>query len=257
MAIYRTESISILRTPFRETSQVVHLLTPRMGRLAVMIKGAYREKNRYQGNEDLLVLSRVTLSRRSSRSLDLLREREVLDVFPGLRNDLRRFAAASLVLETLRASIPAGHQVRGIYPLFKDTLYALCRDVAETDIILFTYLCAFLKIIGFEPVLSRCTGCGRIPGENVKLFVSPRRGGVICRKCRSDMNEGLTISSQAAAVLQRGPVVSDEAGGSGGLAVPGRVREEIWSLFESFVPYFLEKKINSLAFARQFAGGAA
>ena len=255
MAVYRTESICIFRTPFRETSQVVHLLTPRMGRLAVLVKGAFRGKNRYQGNEDLLVLSKVVLSRRGSRGLDLLREREVLDVFPGLRQDLRRFSASSLILETLRASIPAGHHVQGIYPLFKDTLYALQNDVADTDIILFTYLGAFLKIIGFEPVLSRCTCCGRVPGDKAKLYVNPRKGGVVCRVCRSDKNDGLTLSSRAATLLERIPALdpgcSDEA------HLPLQSRQEIWSFFEAFVPYFLEKKINSLAFARQCTGGAA
>ena len=56
MARHVTEAICIYRNPYGDTSQIVHWLTRDLGREAALIRGAFREKNRYQGNEDLLDL---------------------------------------------------------------------------------------------------------------------------------------------------------------------------------------------------------
>jgi len=250
VAIHTTESICILVSPFGETSQIAHWITPRLGRVAGLIKGAFREKNRFEGNEDLLDMSRITLSTGKGGGLALLRERKLITSYPGLKARLDRFSGACLVLETIRAGIPEGERLPGLFTLLGKTLSALEHCGGERDIILFTYLGGVLKMMGFQPTLSCCTVCGRVPKGQAMLFVDPGRGGVVCRNCRSGMGQGTTISTDAAWVIERTPTVD-----------PMKVREdrfdeavkaELWSFFEVFLTYFLEKELKSFAFARGF-----
>jgi DNA repair protein RecO (recombination protein O) len=248
VARYVTEAICISRAPFGETSQVVHWLTRDLGREACLIRGAYRAKNRYHGNEDLLNLSRVTLSTRKGGALALLQERKLLETFPGLRQRLDRFAAGALVVEIVRWSTPVGQKAPELFNLVKDTLYALDRCGRERDIILFTFLGGMLKMTGFEPVLTSCTACSRVPAQGARLYVSPRHGGIVCRNCRSDMKQGVTISAEAARLILAAPQVSPTA--IVGFELSESMSTELWAFFELFLTYFLEKELKALAFAR-------
>lgn len=249
MARHVTEAICIYRNPYGDTSQIVHWLTRDLGREAALIRGAFREKNRYQGNEDLLDLSLVTFSTRKAGGLALLHERRLIESFPGLRQRLDLFAAGFLVAEVLRWSLPIGQKTPGLFKLVKDTLYALSSGGRERDIILFTFLGGMLKMLGLEPVLSCCTACGRTPAQGARLFVSPRHGGIVCRNCRSDMKTGIAISAEAARLIQATPKVSP-------LSIEGErlaktLNNELWSFFELFVTYFLEREMKSFVFARE------
>jgi DNA repair protein RecO (recombination protein O) len=249
VAVHVTDAICIFRTPFGETSQIAHWITPGQGRVACLLKGAFNEKNSYHGNEDLPSLSKVVFSARRGRGLALLRERKLIDHFPGLRRSLRRFSAASLVLESVRWGVQEGQVVPGLFPLLAKTFKALDRCGPECDIILFTFLGGFLKMIGFQPVLKGCVLCGREPVEGTPLFVTPRHGGVVCRNCRSDMRQGVIVSMDAARFVQAAPRMDPLA--VEGIRCSEAVGKELWSFFEVFMTYFLEREFKSFAFARR------
>ncbi len=249
VATHTTEAICISRSPFRETSQVAHWITRDFGRIACLAKGAYRDKNRFEGNEDILTLSRITFFLRPGQGLGLLRERRLIDYFYGLRKDLGRLSAGYLLLEVVRRSIQEGQKIEYLFDLLKQILSALSGCEGTADIILFTFLGRFLRMIGFEPVLSRCTTCDRDAAEANLLYIDPGQGGVVCRNCRSDMRQGVVISSEAAAVIE-------SAAHAKRMAVPDRtlaqgVSRELWAFFEFFLTYVLERKLDTFDFARE------
>ena len=72
-----TESATglILRTrPLTETSLIVHWLTPDIGRLATVAKGARRAKSPFLGKLDLFYLADFSFSRSRRSDLHTLRE---------------------------------------------------------------------------------------------------------------------------------------------------------------------------------------
>ena len=104
---------------------------------------------------------------------------------------------------------------------------------------------------GFKPELSCCTGCGRRPDGRARLYVEPAAGGVLCRHCRNGIGAGVTLSHPAVGLVRRAcgddPAAFPEA-------KPSReAAGEVWSFFDLFVPFFLERGIASLAFARELA----
>ena len=65
----------VLRTrPLTETSLIVHWLTPGLGRLATVAKGARRPKSPFRGKLDLFYLADFSFSRSRRSELHTLRE---------------------------------------------------------------------------------------------------------------------------------------------------------------------------------------
>jgi len=248
---YLTETICIFKSSFGETSQVVHWITPKLGRVACLVKGAYRAKNGYHGNEDLLNVSWVAFYRRRAGDLAVLRERRLVEHFAGLRHNSSRFAAALLVLETIRWSVQEGQHISGFYDLVKNTLLALERCGDERDMILFVYLGGLLRLIGFQPVLSSCVECGRVPEEGRKLFVSPRYGGIVCRHCRPHMQRGVVISATAGRLVRKTPHLDPLE--MQGIELSETLRNELWTFFSLFLTHYLERELKSIALLREDA----
>ena len=250
MARSTTLGISIQRTPFSETSQIVHFLTKDWGRIVCIAKGAFRDKNSYQGNIDLLSLNRITVSKRKGGSMALLSQRNLMNHFPGIRSNMKRFACAALMGELLRKGIQEGQKIPGVFQLALSVLDALDRGEVSADLILISLQAALLKMLGYEPVLDRCVECQSIPAPGNILTAFPGRGGVICQRCRDGETARITLSYETSRLIiessygrvPRPPQSPVSAG----------ILREAWDFFELFFQYFLEKRINSYAFIRSW-----
>lgn len=101
----------ILRVwPLTETSLIVHWLTPELGRLATVAKGALRSKSPFRGKLDLFYLADFSFTRSRRSELHTLREVSLRETHSALREDLGRLRqaayAASLVEQTTEKETP-------------------------------------------------------------------------------------------------------------------------------------------------------
>src|SRR5512146_636153 len=79
----------VLRTrPLTETSLIVHWLTPGLGRLATIAKGARRPKSPFRGKLDLYFKADITWLRSRSSDLHTLGEVSVMENREALRHNL-------------------------------------------------------------------------------------------------------------------------------------------------------------------------
>src|SRR6267142_5763160 len=86
----------ILRTrPLTETSLIVHWLTPDLGRLATVAKGARRPKSPFRGKLDLFYEADFSFARSRKSELHTLREVVLRETHAQLREDLRWIQQAS------------------------------------------------------------------------------------------------------------------------------------------------------------------
>ncbi len=79
----------ILRTrPLTETSLIVHWLTPELGRVATVAKGARRPKSPFRGKLDLFYLADFSFARSRRSELHTLREVSLRETHRALRREL-------------------------------------------------------------------------------------------------------------------------------------------------------------------------
>src|SRR5512137_1196935 len=84
----RTEGVILRTRPLTETSLIVQWLTPSLGRLATVAKGARRAKSPFRGKLDLFYLADFSFSRSRRSELHTLREVGLRETNSGLREDL-------------------------------------------------------------------------------------------------------------------------------------------------------------------------
>lgn len=134
----------VLRTrPLTETSLIVHWITPDLGRIATVAKGARRPKSPFRGKLDLFYLADFSFQRSRRSELHTLREVGLRGTHPRLREDyarLRQAAYGALLVEQMTETetpLPVP------YTLLAELVDSLDADAARPQ-----YLLAFeLKLL--------------------------------------------------------------------------------------------------------------
>jgi DNA repair protein RecO (recombination protein O) len=91
----RATGLIVRLRPLTETSLIAHWLTPDLGRLATVAKGARRPKSPFRGKLDLFHLADFSFVRSRRSELHALREAELRQTHPTLRRDLASLEQAS------------------------------------------------------------------------------------------------------------------------------------------------------------------
>jgi DNA repair protein RecO (recombination protein O) len=145
----------VVRTrPLTETSLIVHWLTPGLGRLATLAKGAQRPKSPFRGKLDLFYLADFSFRRSRASDLHTLSEVSLRDTHSALRRDLGRLRqaayCAALVEETTERETPL--------PFVFDLMLCLLRHVcgrAPEPHTIFAFELKLLDNLGMKPDLAQ------------------------------------------------------------------------------------------------------
>jgi len=143
----------ILRVhPLTDTSLIVNWLTPEMGRVATVAKGARRLKSPFHGKLDLYYLAEFSFARSRRSELHTLREVTLLADHPALRREYGHLQQAAYCASLIESATETES------PL--PTLYALMLEVIErlpqrppTPLMVFAFELQFLMTMGLMPEL--------------------------------------------------------------------------------------------------------
>lgn len=194
-----TQAIAVQRFAFGESSQVVHLLTAALGRVVALARGAFRDKNGYEGPFDLLVRGRVVLALVHGRELAHVVSRRVETAYPALRRDLRRHGAARHVLDRVLHFEPVGGG-GGAFELVDRALLALeSVPLARIPLLLLAFDLRLADAHGLLPGVEQCVRCGS--PRRLARFVAAD-GGVVCAACLVRREEGVPIDRACAELVR-------------------------------------------------------
>ena len=122
----------ILRTRrLTETSLIIHWLTPNLGRLATVAKGALRPKSPFRGKLDLFFLADFSFLRSRRSELHTLREVSIRETYPAIRRELGRVQQASYAAALVEQVTETETPLPEIFELVQEFLSVLGqrRDV--------------------------------------------------------------------------------------------------------------------------------
>jgi DNA repair protein RecO (recombination protein O) len=141
----------VVRTrPLTETSLIVHWLTPGLGRLATVAKGARRPKSPFRGKLDLFYLADFSFSRSRRSDLHTLREVSVRETHSRLREDLGLLQQASYCA----ALIERATETETPLPAVFDLMFGLLQHLIAQPPLPQTVLAFELKLLaelGLKP----------------------------------------------------------------------------------------------------------
>jgi DNA repair protein RecO (recombination protein O) len=150
-----TASGVVLRTrPLAETSLIVHWLTPDLGRLATVAKGARRPKSLFRGKLDLFYLADFSFTRSRRSELHALREVGLRETHPALRQQLGYLEQASYCAALIEQTTETETPLPGMYELMTGFLVTLTKHQPQPQV-LFAFELKLLHELGMNPDLQR------------------------------------------------------------------------------------------------------
>src|SRR5581483_4463327 len=124
----RTTGVVLRTRPLTETSLIVQWLTPDLGRVATVAKGARRMKSPFRGKVDLFYFADFSFNRSQRSELHTLREVSVTDTQPNLRHDLGYVEQAAYCAALIEQSTEQETPLPQLHETYTQLLSALPRQ---------------------------------------------------------------------------------------------------------------------------------
>jgi len=171
----------VFRTwPLTETSLIVRWLTPSVGRLATVAKGARRLKSPFRGKLDLFYWADFSFSRSRRSELHTLREVTLHETYSSLRHNLELLRQASWCAALIERTTETETPLPRVFDLMLDLLRHLSSHPAEPHTVLAFELKLLLEL-GLMPDLA---GSKLSPGACQLVNVLTRDGWPLIAQLR-------------------------------------------------------------------------
>ncbi len=177
MPLFKTEALVLAARPLGDTEKIVTLLTPKLGVIRAVAKGARRPKSRLAGGTAAYRVIEALIYRKEGRELDFLSEAHVLSSASRIGSDWRLFLHAGTLAEV---ALAAGENC---YQLLRTALELLEGGVDPRPVTLFFFK-GLMRAQGLWPDFSRCAACEDDLGGGAAVDVAG--GRVFCRRHRRE-----------------------------------------------------------------------
>ena len=152
----RTTGLILRTRPLTETSLIVQWLTPDLGRVSTVAKGARRPKSPFLGKLDLFYLAEFSFHPSRRSDLHTLREVRVLEYHRELRIEMGYLQQASYFAQLLEQTTEANTPLPGLFELVAEVIRGLPGAPPDPATV-YAFELRLLTELGFDPEYSEST----------------------------------------------------------------------------------------------------
>ena len=242
MPLRKVNGIVLQVKDFGESDRIVTLFTLELGRIRGIAKSAKRSRKRFGGCLNQFSLLSTILFEKESAGLCRIDHCDLVRGFTGLSADLSKILHGSYMLELANRLIPERDPNEDGFHLLCAALDKLEREDAD-ERLLRIFEVRLARILGYEPRLTSCTGCGRqVRGDGFAF--SLEKGGTVCRDCAGSPDDLIPVSAGTLHLLERSMTMSFETVSR--LVFPRRSLDECRSILPGFLQYHSRQEFRSL-----------
>ncbi|MBN1408839.1 MAG: DNA repair protein RecO [Calditrichaceae bacterium] len=185
--LLKSDALVLDSIRWKDSSKIITLFSREYGIIKVIARGVFRNKSAFAGKLESLNRVEIVINSRSSRSLQILTEADVIDSYNAIRPDMQRLPYALAILELVRQTIRESHSDTIFYDFIIVLLDAM--KTSQTPAIMFIYfLLKLVSFLGFRPNIDECQVCDKKPSSDIAYF-SLEKGTLFCEECA----EGATM----------------------------------------------------------------
>ncbi len=247
MPALSSEAIILQSKPTGESDLVVDFLSPALGRLKGIAKGAKKSKKRFIHCLEPLSRSRLELFEKPSQVWIRIDSGELIDPFKEIRGDFRKWGLAAFACELIQELVPVSDSCPQIYGLLRDTLEILDREKGEPEIGALFQL-KLLQLAGYGLSFESCQACGKGGADMPQAVFLPGPGRLQCRQCTNGQG-GIPLSPGALQSLRQANRM--ELRRAVRLRFTAGTRAEIDTLLKKFRFQVLGRELGSARVLRQ------
>ena len=243
---YRTRAVILRRRNYGDADRILTVFTPRFGKRILIAKGSRKTTSRKAGHLELF--NHVNLLVAQARTWDIITESVTVESFLQLRGDLGAISRAAYVCELVDAFTAEDDDYEPVWELLLLGLRNLdsCPDLeAETDLLLRWFELQLLRLMGFQPELFACLGCGEDlqPLDN---FLHLNAGGVFCPECGRTMQGAELVNVSTLRVLRH--LARNQWEALRGLRIGPATIQAVESVLQRYLVVILERRLKSTDF---------
>ncbi len=239
--------IVLRETETKETDKILTVLTPQLGRIPVIARGARRKNSRLAASSQLLAYSEMTVFQRGNWYF--LDDASTLQLFDGVRRDLVLLSLASYLSELTESLSEEGEDATEIVPLLLNALYALGTLGKDPRQVKAAFELRLLALSGFEPLADGCAVCGCPVPEAPMLDVV--HGVVHCARCKEPGGLSLPLTQGVLAAMQH--ILNGPPKRLYSFALPKQELDLLCHAAEAFVAAQLERSFKTLNYYKAVA----
>ncbi|WP_240194732.1 DNA repair protein RecO [Desulfobulbus rhabdoformis] len=188
---------------YGEADKLVTLYTQDRGRITCIAKGAYKSKQRFVNKlEPYSHLCLFYQTPRTPSGLFFLQEAELLQSHLPLRQDSRRYLAASHFSELILKFTQEQDPEPALYQLLAWTLAQLSQASVPLKISAFSQV-HLLSVLGYQPNLQTCGRCHQPVTPPSTYLLLPGNGTLLCSNCDAQASLTMRLSVQTIRTLDR------------------------------------------------------
>jgi len=176
--IVKTKGIVLAETNFSEADKMLTVLTPDLGKISCVAKGARRLQNKLMPTSQVFAFSDMILYRGKGDSY-YINSAELIEPFYSLRVDYDKLESAMTCLKFIKKNVQENQASIPMLKLLLNTIYLLSTGEKNSELVKEVYQLKATCLLGYSPLISSCVDCG---DDNTSGF-SIKRNGMVCKKC--------------------------------------------------------------------------
>lgn len=193
-----TSGLVLRETETKETDKILTVLTPDMGKISLIARGARRRNSPLAAGCQLLAYSELTIYQRGAWRY--VSEASTIELFDGVRRDFELLSLASYFAELTESVSGEDQPVPEILSLLLNALYALSTLKKDPLLVKPVFELRLMALSGFEPLADGCAVCGKTEPERPMLDVV--QGVVHCAGCKQPGGLSLPLTRGSLAALR-------------------------------------------------------
>ena len=193
-----TSGLVLRETETKETDKILTVLTPDLGKISLIARGARRRNSPLAAGCQLLAYSELTIYQRGAWRY--VSEASTIELFDGVRQDFELLSLASYFAELTESVSGEDQPVPEILSLLLNALYALSTLKKDPLLVKPVFELRLMALSGFEPLADGCAVCGKTEPERPMLDVV--QGVVHCAGCKQPGGLSLPLTRGSLAALR-------------------------------------------------------
>ena len=178
MRTVKTKGIIIAEKMMSDFDKMLTILTPNMGKIECMAKGARRPKSLLMAGTQFLCVGDYLLYKGSENYS--MNSCETIELFYNIRIDLDKLKYAAYITKIINDVTTENQNNYKVLQLFLNTLYVISNTDKDLELVTSIFRIRLLSIIGYRPEIRECKICKQ--KENLSKF-SIKDNGFKCANC--------------------------------------------------------------------------
>lgn len=197
MGTVKMSGIIISENNLGDYDKMLTMLTPGLGKISCVAKGARRPKSALLAGTQFLCFGEYIMYKGANTYN--INSCETIEVFYNIRTDLDKLNYAVEITKIIRDVTEENQNSYKILQLFLNTLYVLSETEKNPELIISIFKLKLLCFLGFTPRITECTNCKQTPKLH---FFSLKDNGFKCESCAKQDKSCLQMSESTATAIK-------------------------------------------------------